>query len=161
MKKAKEVNSFQELDLIGGLCTFCFHETVVERSEEKTFQCGKCGGREFDACLSYLSRDQVLPGVYRIDFLWCFDCEKVYPIKDTVKLKGVWCRCGSGGIGIHLHPWAAWHWPRSVNKRYPEVPIVGKDYPLYGRKKRGKPATGGGSARKPGTDPGDERIDLF
>lgn len=66
------------------------------------------------------------------DYLWCLHCEKAYP-RSWLK-RGGYCPtfgCSGAGLGLDIYEWKPDGWPRVNHPEYPEVPEVGKEYPLY------------------------------
>ncbi len=66
--------------------------------------------------------------------VWCLHCERAYPMAEMVKAEGMWwCKYHPECDGAMLDV-KAWSWVRENNPEYPEVPVVGEEYPLYGKK---------------------------
>jgi hypothetical protein len=64
--------------------------------------------------------------------VWCLHCERAYPMAEMVQAGDLWwCKhypeCEGGMLDIK-----PWSWVRGFNSQYPEVPIAGEVYPLYG-----------------------------
>ena len=66
------------------------------------------------------------------EFTWCLHCECVY--RTELWVKNDW-DCPDGecdGGALDAFPWSVNSWPRCENPDYPEIPVEGKLYPLYG-----------------------------
>lgn len=65
------------------------------------------------------------------EYTWCFHCERAHA---TAKWEANDWDCPDpecDGGAFDAHPWALDHWPRNAHPEYPEIPEMGKDYPLY------------------------------
>lgn len=67
------------------------------------------------------------------EFTWCLHCERVYRTRAWIE-RGWNCpgKDCDGGI-LDAHSWGPDSWPMDCNPDYPDVPIEGKLYPLYGK----------------------------
>jgi len=68
--------------------------------------------------------------------VWCMHCERAYPMEEMVKALDLWwCKhyphCEGAMMDIQ-----SWRSFRRQHPEYPEVPVVGKTYPLYPPKER-------------------------
>lgn len=64
-------------------------------------------------------------------FVWCLHCERVFkskkPSREVMECHYPGC---DGGL-FDMSSWTIDHFPRNGNPQYPEIPEVGKIYPLY------------------------------
>lgn len=67
------------------------------------------------------------------EFTWCLHCERVS--RTELWLKNNWdCPAkGCDGSALDAHSWNKGDWPLECNPDYPEIPVVGATYPLYGK----------------------------
>lgn len=108
------------------LCEKCLWVVKIDGSENDV--CSRCGAELGGGYCS----DSDTPEA-KVEFLWCLHCEKVTPAHEVLSNpRGELCECGAGGIGVDLFPWHPSTWPRSSHPEYPDIPEVGKAYPLYG-----------------------------
>ncbi len=65
-------------------------------------------------------------------YYWCLHCEQATPATEW-KANGFKCPvedCDGGPLDVH--DWSKTDWPREVHPEYPEIPVLGTVYPLYG-----------------------------
>lgn len=72
-----------------------------------------------DASLAHGGKDRIW---------WCMNCERVFRQVEHEVLGQRCPHCGSKGDDIHQ--WALYTWPRRANRDYPDIPELGKVYPL-------------------------------
>ncbi len=71
------------------------------------------------------------------EFTWCLHCERVFKTEKWI-VNDEWCPnpagCDGGGFGVDGFSWDREEWPRNTNPDYPDIPVEGERYPLYGGK---------------------------
>jgi len=65
------------------------------------------------------------------EFSWCLHCERVSKTKDWVDNDWNCPYSGCNGAALDVSPWKLDDWPRSQHPEYPDIPELGKYYPLY------------------------------
>lgn len=70
------------------------------------------------------------------EYIWCLHCECAYARSAFEEADWVACPTDTcDGSMLDWNSWARGRWPRILHPEYPDVPIEGKYYPLYGRGK--------------------------
>ena len=81
--------------------------------------------------LKNLERDKIFSDEDSSEYLWCLHCEHAYK-KGYFRLKNDLQLCPYSGCGgdTVIDGWD-WEKLRDDHKDYPEIPEIGKHYPLY------------------------------
>lgn len=65
------------------------------------------------------------------NYLWCLHCEKVYILPEEKTEEEFECPyCGAWSLG-DSQPWGAIKALHPDDEEYPEIPEIGKEYPMY------------------------------
>lgn len=65
------------------------------------------------------------------EFTWCLHCQRVYKTKKWVKNDWNCPDKECDGNALDAFSWSPDDWPRSEHPEYPDIPELGKYYPLY------------------------------
>jgi hypothetical protein len=65
------------------------------------------------------------------EFSWCLHCERVSRTEEWVNNDWYCPYSDCDGSALDVSLWDCDHWPRSQHSEYPEIPELGKYYPLY------------------------------
>jgi hypothetical protein len=84
------------------------------------------------------SEEEFFRGMDKNGYVWCLHCEQVSKKEDFINnaIEKDWAGClvdgcDGAGWGMDIFPWLPDEWPRSCHPEYPDVPVIGVEYPLH------------------------------